>query len=65
MSISKFNEGNSVRDYIRDLLVENGWKFVPSNKLNRELNNPFIEEHLVSALKKVKSRNKSRAKSSR
>ncbi|ADU32515.1 type I restriction endonuclease subunit R [Evansella cellulosilytica] len=53
MSVSKFNEGNSVRDYIRDLLVENGWKFVPSNKFNRELNNPFIEEHLVNALKKL------------
>lgn len=51
--MSKFNEANSVRDYIRDLLVKKGWKYIPSNDLQRDINNPFVEDKLVEALKRL------------
>jgi type I restriction enzyme, R subunit len=53
MSKGKFNEANSVRDYIRDLLIQNGWKFVPSGLLSREISSPFSENDLVKALKRL------------
>jgi type I restriction enzyme R subunit len=45
-----FNEQNSVEDFIRDLLVKMGWKFIPKDSLPREETDVMVEEHVKKAL---------------
>jgi len=48
-----FNEENTVEDYIRDLLVKMGWKFIPRENLPRQEQEVLVEEHLKNALIKL------------
>lgn len=48
-----FNEQNTVEDYIRDLLVKMGWKYIPKDKLPRQDADVLVEEHLREALIKL------------
>jgi len=48
-----FNEKNSVEDFIRDLLINLGWEFVPSKDLNREDLDVLLEDSLKEALIKI------------
>jgi type I restriction enzyme R subunit len=50
MGFLAFNEENSVENFIRDLLKNIGWKFVPRNELNRAESDILIEENLLKAL---------------
>ncbi|HII00833.1 TPA: type I restriction endonuclease subunit R [Methanosarcinaceae archaeon] len=45
-----FNEENSVENFVRDLLTNIGWKFVPRSELNRAESDVLVEENLVNAL---------------
>ncbi|WP_243683856.1 type I restriction endonuclease [Methanosarcina barkeri] len=45
-----FNEENSVENFIRDLLKNIGWRFVPRSELNRAESDILVEENLVNAL---------------
>lgn len=45
-----FNEKNSVEDYVRDLLISLGWKYVISNELRRRESDVLLEEELKKAL---------------
>ena len=45
-----FNEENAVENFIRDLLKNVGWKFVPRSELNRAESDVLVEENLVNAL---------------
>ncbi|MEM3203858.1 MAG: HsdR family type I site-specific deoxyribonuclease [Saccharolobus sp.] len=49
-----FNEKSLVEDYMVQKLQEKGWKFVPSDKLEREsLEEPLLTHMLISALKRL------------
>ncbi len=48
-----FTEQNSVENYIRDLLVHLGWKFIPSNELQRQDSEVLVEELVKHALIKL------------
>jgi type I restriction enzyme R subunit len=48
-----FTEQNSVENYIRDLLVHLGWKFIPSNELQRQDSEVLVEELIKEALIKL------------
>ena len=50
---SKYTEDKSVRNYIRDLLVQNKWKFVPSNQLIRKNDDPIVESKLRESLIRI------------
>lgn len=45
-----FNEENSVENFVRDLLKNIGWKFVPRSELNRAESDVLVEENLVNTL---------------
>jgi type I restriction enzyme R subunit len=45
-----FNEQTTVENYIKDLLVSLGWKYVPSLELNRQESETLIEEDIKKAL---------------
>lgn len=53
MSKWNFTEDKTVRDYIRDLLVQNKWTFVPTNQLIRKNNDPIVETKLKEALIRI------------
>ena len=53
MNNRQFTEDKSVRNYIRDLLVQNKWTFVPSNQLIRKNSDPIVENKLKEALIKI------------
>lgn len=53
MSRSKYTEDKTVRDYIRDLLVNNNWNFIPSTQLIRKNNDPIVEPKLREALIRI------------
>jgi type I restriction enzyme, R subunit len=48
-----FNEQNTVEDYIRDILVKMGWKYIPREQLPRQDADVLVEEHLRQALIKL------------
>src|SRR3989339_1069299 len=48
-----FNEQNTVEDYIKDLLVKMGWKFIPREKLPRQEQEVLVEEHVKNTLIKL------------
>lgn len=48
-----FNEQNTVENYVRDLLVKMGWKYVPKENLPRQDADVLVEEHLKQALIKL------------
>jgi type I restriction enzyme R subunit len=48
--MTNFNEANSVRDFVRDIAIENGWVFIPGKNLKRLNSESFIENSLKSAL---------------
>ena len=48
-----FNEQNTVEDYVRDILVKMGWKFVPREYLPRQDSDVLVEEHVKNALIKL------------
>jgi type I restriction enzyme R subunit len=48
-----FNEQNSVENYVRDLLIPMGWKYVPNSELNRKQSDPLVEDLLRDALVKL------------
>jgi len=48
-----FNEQNTVENYIRDLLVKMGWKFIAREHLPRAEQDVLVEEHLRQALIKL------------
>lgn len=49
-----FNESSAVEDYYIKKLVENGWKFIESNNLEREsLDDPLLTKNLIRAIKKL------------
>lgn len=48
-----FNEQNTVEDYIKDILVKMGWKFVPREQLPRKDQDILVEEHVKKALIKL------------
>jgi type I restriction enzyme, R subunit len=45
-----FTEQNTVENYIRDLLVPLGWKFIPPNELPRQESEVMVEEYLKESL---------------
>ena len=45
----KFNEQNTVENYIRDLLVKMGWYYIPKEQLNRQESDALVEEYLHQA----------------
>lgn len=49
----KFNEQNTVENYVRDLLVKMGWKYIPKAQLPRQDADILVEEHLKEALIKL------------
>lgn len=54
MTVPLFNEKSLVEDYMVQKLQEKGWKFVPSDKLEREsLEEPLLTHMLISALKRL------------
>jgi|Deesub1362B_J571_1020462.scaffolds.fasta_scaffold00997_8 type I restriction enzyme R subunit len=49
-----FTEKSAVEDYIIEKLVEEGWRFVPAQALEREsLAEPLLERSLASALRRI------------
>jgi len=48
-----FNEENSVEDYIKDMLVKLGWKFVPKDQIPRQDTDVLVEEYVKNALIKL------------
>jgi len=49
-----FTEKKLVEDYILEKLVEKGWKFVPSDELERDsLEEPLLIPNLIRALQKI------------
>ena len=48
-----FNEANSVRDFVRDILSKTDWRYVPSPDLPRKEDNVLVEEYLIDALKRI------------
>lgn len=38
-----FNEQNTVENYIKDLLISSGWKFVPATNLDRRESDVLVE----------------------
>ena len=48
-----FTEQNTVENYIRDLLLPLGWKFIPSNELQRKDSEVLVEELFKDALIKL------------
>ena len=53
MNNHNFTEDKTVRNYIRDLLFQNKWIFVPSNQLVRKNSDPIVENKLKKALIKI------------
>lgn len=49
----KFNEANSVQEYIKKLIINKGWNFVPSSQLKRKKQDVFLEEVLIDSLKRL------------
>ena len=45
-----FTEQNTVENYIRDLLVPLGWKFIPQNELPRQVSEVMVEEYVKDSL---------------
>lgn len=45
-----FNEANTVRDYVRDLVTDFEVPFIPGSQLPRNLSDALLEEHLREAL---------------
>lgn len=48
-----FTEANSVQNYIKNLLIEQGWTFVPPSQLKRENQDVFLENILIDYLKRL------------
>ena len=48
--IGRFTEGNSVQDYVLDILTENGWNYVPSSYFHRKSSEIFVEGLLRESL---------------
>ena len=48
-----FNEENSVENYVRDLLIEKGWTYVPYDKLERKETDVLVEKQVTDALIKL------------
>ena len=46
----RFNEENTVEDFMKDLLIQNGWDFVSAKDLPRQENDILVEEYLKQAL---------------
>jgi type I restriction enzyme R subunit len=45
-----FNEENAVENFVRDLLTDMGWKFVPRDQLPRSETDVLVETHLIDSL---------------
>ena len=50
-----FNEENTVENYIKDLLVPLGWKFVSFYDLKRQESDVLVEESVKNALIRLNS----------
>jgi len=50
--MERFNEKSAIEDYIVEKLQEEGWRFVPSDELERE----SLEEPLLLSLPRILER---------
>lgn len=48
-----FNEANTVRDYVRDLVVEAGVPFIPGSQLSRNTREVLLEDRAIEALARL------------
>ena len=48
-----FDEANSVRDFVKDQSVLNGWTFVEGNKLSRQKSEPLLATSFLKALSRL------------
>ena len=48
--MSQFNEANSVRDFVRDLIESDDVQFVPGNSLPRQAGDVLLENQVKEAL---------------
>ncbi len=46
----KFNEANTVRDYVRDLIKSNGIPFIPGTQLQRDKSQVLLESRVTESL---------------
>jgi len=51
--MSKFLEAQLVEDYLINKLVESGWKFIPSDELERGYDEPLLIPSLLRALERI------------
>ena len=48
--MSQFNEDNTVEQLFIDSLKKNGWKYIPADKLSRDLTDVMVEPMVKDAL---------------